>query len=144
MSLRPVADVAVGDPLGELSVEVDRARLVAYAAASMDHNPIHWNDRVATGVGLPGVIAHGMWTMGAASTLLTRWAGDPAAVVSYGCRFTRPVPVPDPGSATLTVSGRVIAVDPEARTATVDLDVRADTAGEAPVLGKARATLRLA
>jgi acyl dehydratase len=136
--------VAVGDSLGELTVEVDRARLIAYAAASMDHNPIHWSDRVAADVGLPGVIAHGMWTMGAASTLLTRWAGEPAAVVSYGCRFTRPVPVPDPGHATLTVTGRVTAVDPEARTAGVDLDVRADTADGATVLGKARATVRLA
>lgn len=140
---RAAADVSAGDPLGELTVEVDRARLVAYAAASMDHNPIHWSDRVATEVGLPGVIAHGMWTMGAASTLLTRWAGDPAAVVSYGCRFTRPVPVPDPGHATLTVTGRVTSVDPEARTAGVELDVRADTADGATVLGKARATVRL-
>jgi acyl dehydratase len=138
-----VAEVSVGDLLGELTVHVDRARLVAYAAASMDHNPIHWSDRVATEVGLPGVIAHGMWTMGAASTLLTRWAGDPSAVLSYGCRFTRPVPVPDPGSATLTVTGRVTSVDPEARTAGVDLDVRADTADGATVLGKARATVRL-
>ena len=143
MTRRALADVSVGDPLGEMTVPVDRARLVAYAAASMDHNPIHWSDRVAAEVGLPGVIAHGMWTMGAASTLLTRWAGDPAAVLSYGCRFTRPVPVPDPGVATLTVTGRVSAVDASTRTAAVELDVRADTAGGAAVLGKARATVRL-
>ncbi|MGF1662573.1 MAG: MaoC/PaaZ C-terminal domain-containing protein [Kineosporiaceae bacterium] len=144
MSRRPIGDVAVGDALGELTVEVDRARLVAYAAASGDHNPIHWSDRIAAEAGLPGVIAHGMWTMGAASSLLTRWAGDPAAVVSWSCRFTRPVPVPDPGTAVLIVTGRVTAVDPAERTAGVDLDVRADTAGGAAVLGKARAVLRLA
>lgn len=143
MTGRALADVSVGDSLGEMSVPVDRAGLVAYAAASMDHNPIHWSDRVAAEVGLPGVIAHGMWTMGAASTLLTRWAGDPAAVLSYGCRFTRPVPVPDPGTATLTVTGRVSAVDAGTRTAAVELDVRADTADGATVLGKARATVRL-
>ena len=144
MSRRPFDGVAVGDPLGDLTVEVDRARLVAYAAASGDRNPIHWSDRVAAEAGLPGVIAHGMWTMGAASTLLTRWAGDPAAVASWSCRFTRPLPVPDPGAAALTVTGRVTALDPQARTAGVELDVRADTAGGAAVLGKARAVLRLA
>jgi acyl dehydratase len=144
VSRRRVDGVAVGDPLGELTVRVDRARLVAYAAASGDRNPIHWSDRVATEAGLPGVIAHGMWTMGAASTLLTRWAGDPAAVVSWSCRFTRPVPVPDPGAAVLTVTGRVTSVDPAERTAGVELDVRADTADSAAVLGKARAVLRLA
>jgi acyl dehydratase len=144
VSRRSAGEVAVGDSLGELTVTVDRARLVAYAAASGDRNPIHWSDRVAAEAGLPGVIAHGMWTMGAAATLLTRWAGDPAAVVSWSCRFTRPVPVPDPGAAVLTVTGRVTAVDPDAGTAGVELDVRADTAGGAAVLGKARAVLRLA
>jgi acyl dehydratase len=141
---RTAAGVGVGDPLGELTVEVDRSRLIAYAAASGDHNPIHWSDRVASEAGLPGVIAHGMWTMGAAATLLTRWAGDPAAVIAFACRFTRPVPVPDPGVAALTVTGRVRAVDPGAGTADVELDVRADTSGGAAVLGKARAVLRLA
>lgn len=144
MSRRPVDGVAVGDQLGELTVAVDRARLIAYAAASGDHNPIHWSDRAAAEAGLPGVIAHGMWTMGAASTLLTSWAGDPAAVESWSCRFTRPVPVPDPGAAVLTVTGRVTGVDPDERTARVDLDVRSDTAEGAAVLGKARAVLRLA
>jgi len=137
---RALADVWVGETIGELRAEVDRARLVAYAAASGDHNPIHWNERVATSVGLPGVIAHGMWTMGAASTILTRWAGDPAAVLSYSCRFTKPVPVPDPGSAELVITGRVSAVDSSAGTADLDLDVR--LAGTT-VLGRARATVKL-
>jgi len=137
---RSLVGVEVGESIGEIWVEVDRASLIDYAAASEDHNPIHYSDRVATSVGLPGVIAHGMWTMGAASTLLTTWAGDPGAVIAYACRFTRPVPVPDPGSARLVVSGRVSATDPEAGTAGVELDVRLD--GSA-VLGRARATLRL-
>ncbi len=138
---RRIDDVAVGDSIGEIRVRVDRARLIAYAAASGDHNPIHYNDRFAQGVGLPGVIAHGMWTMGAASTLLTEWAGAAAAVLAYSCRFTRPVPVPDPGHAEIVVTGTVTAIDVTARTAAVGLDVR--LAGAA-VLGKARATVALA
>lgn len=147
MTRRSAATVAAGDDLGRLDVDVDRARLLAYAAASGDHNPIHWNERFATSVGLPGVIAHGMWTMGAASTLLTRWAGAPDAVVAYSCRFTKPVPVPDPGHVTLAIGGRVVSVDAgdpatgRPPTAAVELDVRL---GDTAVLGKARATVLLA
>ena len=79
-----------GTELPPLSVRVTRADLVRYAGASGDFNPIHWSDRVATSVGLPGVIAHGMLTMALAGRLITAWAGDPAAVRSYGVRFTRP------------------------------------------------------
>ena len=75
--------------------QVTRADLVRYAGASGDFNPIHWSDRVATGVGLPGVIAHGMFTMALAGRAVTGWAGDPGAVVEFGVRFTRPVVVPD-------------------------------------------------
>ena len=72
-----------------------RADLVRYAGASGDFNPIHWSDRVATAVGLPGVIAHGMFTMALAGRAVTAWAGgDPAAMIEYGVRFTRPVVVP--------------------------------------------------
>ena len=74
---------------------VTRADLVRYAGASGDFNPIHWSDRVATAVGLPGVIAHGMFTMALAGRAVAGWAGDPAAVVEYGVRFTKPVVVPD-------------------------------------------------
>lgn len=87
--------VEKGAALPPLSVRVTRADLVRYAGASGDFNPIHWSDRVAAGVGLPGVIAHGMLTMALAGRLVTQWAGDPAAVRSYGVRFTRPVVVPD-------------------------------------------------
>src|SRR4051794_18896030 len=84
-----------GDELPSRTYRVTRADLVRYAGASGDLNPIHWSDRVATRVGLPGVIAHGMYTMALVGRAVTDWAGDPAAVVDFGVRFTRPVPVPD-------------------------------------------------
>lgn len=132
--------LTVGDPVGERTVLVDRAALVRYAGASGDLNPIHWNERVAREVGLPGVIAHGMFTMGAAITLVEEWAGDPGAVIDYGVRFTRPVVVPDPGAAQIEVSGVIGAIDTEAGTARVDLTVTFDGAR---VLGKAQAVVRL-
>jgi len=135
-----LASLAVGDPIGSRTVEVDRGRLVRYAGASGDFNPIHFSDRVATGVGLPGVIAHGMWTMGAAVNLVADWAGDPGAVVDYQVRFTRPVPVPDPGVAQVEVTGTVGAIDLAAQTVRVDLTV---THGGTRVLAKAQAVVRL-
>jgi len=141
MGERPVlADVEVGQEVGRREVTVDRARLVRYAGASGDFNPIHWNDRVARSVGLPDVIAHGMWTMGAAVPVVVDWAGDPGAVVDYQVRFTRPVPVPDPGGATLEVVAAVGAVDADAGTVRVDLTVTLDGVR---VLGKAQAVVRL-
>lgn len=134
------AAVAVGDVVGTRTVRVTRADLVHYAGASGDRNPIHWNDRFAREVGLPGVIAHGMFTMGQAVNVVTDWTGDPGAVVEYGVRFSRPVPVPDPGEAVLEVTGVVGAVDAEARTARVDLTV---TFEGQKVLAKAQAVVRL-
>lgn len=135
-----LAELSVGDVVARREVVVDRARLVRYAGASGDFNPIHWNERVATAVGLPGVIAHGMWTMGAAVGAVVDWAGDPGAVVDYQVRFTRPIPVPDPGAATVEVVAAVGALDAEAGTARVDLTVTVD--GQR-VLGKAQAVVRL-
>ena len=135
-----LADLTVGQEVARRTVTVDRARLVRYAGASGDFNPIHWNERVATSVGLPGVIAHGMWTMGAAVTVVVDWAGDPGAVVDYGTRFTRPVPVPDPGEASVEVVATVGALDADAGTVRVDLTV---TLEGARVLGKAQAVVRL-
>ncbi|MFI2702467.1 MaoC family dehydratase [Cellulosimicrobium composti] len=135
-----LADLSVGDVIGTRTVEVDRARLVRYAGASGDFNPIHWNDAFAAEVGLPGVIAHGMFTMGAAVALVEDWAGDPGAVVDYQTRFTRPVAVPNPGVATLEVTGTVGAVDADAGTVRVDLTV---TFEGARVLGKTQAVVRL-
>jgi acyl dehydratase len=136
-----LADLAVGQEIARAEVVVDRARLVRYAGASGDFNPIHWNERVATSVGLPGVIAHGMWTMGAAAGPVADWAGDPGAIVDYQVRFTRPVPVPDPGSATVEVVAVIGALDEAAGTARVDLTVAVEGAR---VLGKAQAVVRLA
>jgi acyl dehydratase len=134
-------ELAVGQEVARRAITVDRSRLVRYAGASGDFNPIHWNDRFATEVGLPGVIAHGMWTMGAAVGVVSDWLGDPGAVVDYQTRFSRPVPVPDPGEATVEVVATVGALDAESRTARVDLTV---TAGGQRVLVKAQALVRLA
>ncbi|RBY90006.1 MaoC family dehydratase [Blastococcus sp. TF02A-26] len=134
------ADVAVGTELPERVYPVTRADLVRYAGASGDLNPIHWSDRVATSVGLPGVIAHGMLTMGLAGRAVSDWAGDPAALVEYQVRFGRPVVVPDDDTgAEVTVRGRVAAVLDEGRVR-VDLTV---TSGGEKVLSLARAVVRL-
>jgi acyl dehydratase len=136
-----LADVAVGHELPARSFVLQRVDLIRYAGASGDFNVIHWNERVATSVGLPNVIAHGMLTMATAARLVTDWAGDPAAVVEYGVRFTRPVVVPDDEhGATVEVSGVVAAKDEEKGTVRVDLT--ATSAGE-KVLGRARAVVRL-
>src|SRR3954469_20757070 len=107
MSVR-LADVPVGTELPEQTFRVTRADLVRYAGASGDFNPIHYSDRVATSVGLPGVIAHGMFTMALVGRALTVWAGAPDAVVDFNVRFTRPVVVPDDDEGTeLEVSAAV-------------------------------------
>jgi acyl dehydratase len=89
------ASVTEGTQLPALSVRLSRTDLVRYAGASGDFNPIHWSDRVAESVGLPGVVAHGMLTMALGGRLVTDWLGDPSALISYQVRFTRPVSVPD-------------------------------------------------
>jgi acyl dehydratase len=132
--------VSVGDELPAATFPIDRERLVRYAGASGDFNPIHWNQRFATSVGLPDVIAHGMLTMAVAARVITNWVGDPGALVEYGVRFSRPVVVPDPGTADLVVTGTVTDKRDDDRTAVVTLTARA---GEEKVLGLARATVRL-
>ncbi|MGK5641782.1 MaoC family dehydratase [Streptomyces sp. URMC 126] len=136
-------DVEVGTELPTREFPVTRATLVRYAGASGDFNPIHWNERFAKEVGLPDVIAHGMFTMAEAVRVVTDWAGDPGAVAEYGVRFTKPVVVPDDDEgAVIEVSGKVAAkLDDEARTVRVDLLVR--SAGQR-VLGMPRAVVRLA
>ncbi|MET9642334.1 MaoC family dehydratase [Streptomyces syringium] len=135
-------EVAVGTELPAQSFPVTRAMLVQYAGASGDFNPIHWNEKFAKEVGLPDVIAHGMFTMAEAIRVVTDWAGDPAAVVEYGVRFTKPVVVPnDDEGAVIEVSAKVAAKDDEARTVRVDLVAKSD--GQ-KVLGMSRATVRLA
>ncbi|MET7451125.1 MaoC family dehydratase [Streptomyces sp. NPDC005574] len=134
-------EVEVGTELPAQTFSVTRATLVRYAGASGDFNPIHWNERFAREVGLPDVIAHGMFTMAEAIRVVTDWAGDPAAVVEYGVRFTKPVVVPDDDEgATIEVSGKVaVKLDDN----TVRVDLTATSAGQ-KVLGMSRAVVRLA
>ena len=129
-------ELAVGTELPEQTYRVTRADLVRYAGASGDFNPIHWNDRTATSVGLPGVIAHGMFTMALAGRAVTDWTGNPGALVEYQVRFGRPVVVPDDDEgAEVTVHGKVGALLDDGRVR-VDLTVTSD--GE-KVLSLARA-----
>jgi len=135
------AAVAVGDALAPLTYTVTRKQLVKYAGAAGDFNAIHWNGRVAREVGLPDVIAHGMFTMASAGRIVTEWVGDPGQVTQMEVRFTRPVVVPDDDQgATVEVTAVIGALDPDARTARVDITAKFN--GQT-VLGKARATVSL-
>jgi acyl dehydratase len=104
---REAAELTVGDALPPVAHTIQRADLVRYAGASGDFNPIHWNDEWATSVGLPGVIAHGMFSMAVAARLISAFAGDPAAIKRLRVRFSAMI---QPGQ-TLTVAGEVAAVD---------------------------------
>jgi len=129
----------MSDVAASQSFKVTRADLVRYAGASGDFNPIHYSDRVATAVGLPGVIAHGMFTMALGARVLSDWLGDPARLLSYSVRFTKPVVVPDDDIGA-TVDFEIVSIPGEEGTARVDLTARC---GEDKVLGRARATVRL-
>ena len=133
--------LAVGDVVAERTVELTRDSLVRYAGASGDFNPIHYRDDVATSVGLPGVIAHGMLTMGLAVQPVVDWAGDPALVSDYQVRFTRPVVVDPAEGATVSVTAKVGQLDAENREARIDLTT---TFGGETVLGKAQVRVRFA
>ncbi|MEV6326370.1 MaoC family dehydratase [Streptomyces sp. NPDC051909] len=134
-------EVEVGTELPAQTFPVTRATLVRYAGASGDFNPIHWNEKFAKEVGLPDVIAHGMFTMAEAIRVVTDWAGDPAAVVEYGVRFTKPVVVPnDDKGAVIEVSAKVAAKLDDGQ---VRVDLTATSAGQ-KVLGMSRAVVRLA
>ncbi len=139
MTVRQLSEVAVGDVVGPVTVPVTRDTLVAYADASGDQNPIHQDESFARSVGLPDVIAHGMWTMGASGTVVADWAGDAGRVVEFGTRFTKPVVVPSSGSE-VVVQGVVKAVDAETGRVTVDLTT---TCGGEKVLGRCIAVVAL-
>jgi acyl dehydratase len=131
---------APGDELPPLEVRVRRADLVRYAGAALDFNPIHWNEKVADEVGLPGVIAHGMLTMALAGRLVTNWLDDPSAIIEYSARFVRPVVVPnDAEGALVELTGKVKEVREDG---TARVDITAKFNGKA-VLGKAVAITRL-
>ncbi|GAA0613215.1 MaoC family dehydratase [Sporichthya brevicatena] len=140
MSAPTWAGVEKGTELPAQRFTFGRADLVRYAGASGDLNPIHWNERIATEVGLPNVIAHGMLTMGTVVRVVTDWTGDPGALTEYGVRFTRPVPVPDDEQgATVEVSA---AVTEKLDDNLVKVTIKATYDG-ATVLAKAIATVRL-
>lgn len=128
-----VAALAAGEVVSEQQLRFTRADLVRYAGASTDFNPIHYSDAAAQAIGLPGVVAHGMLTMGRALSVVTDWLGDPARVRSYSTRFTRPVLVDAERGATVTV--RVSVVEVVEAVATLSLEVSCD--GE-KVLGNAK------
>jgi acyl dehydratase len=128
-----------GMELPPLTVTLRREDLVRYAGASGDFNPIHWSDRMAAALGLPGVIAHGMLTMASAVRVVTDWLDDPADLVEYGVRFTKPVVVPDDDKgASVTFSAKVDKVTD----GLAEIDITA-IAGEEKVLGRARAVVRV-
>ncbi|MER5852314.1 MaoC family dehydratase [Streptomyces sp. NPDC002012] len=132
--------VEVGTELPAQSFPVSRATLVQYAGASGDFNPIHWNEKFAREVGLPDVIAHGMFTMAEAIRVVTDWVGDPGAVIEYGVRFTKPVVVPnDDKGALIEVSAKVAALLDDKQ---VRVDLTAMSEGK-KVLGMSRAVVRL-
>lgn len=131
--------VEVGAELPPLTVRITRADLVRYAGASGDFNPIHWSDRAATALGLEGVLAHGMLTMGLALRVVTDWLGDPGRVVSYSTRFAKPVFVPDDDTgAEVTFAAKVSAVSGDIATIGID----AVCAGQ-KVLSATRVEVRL-
>ena len=133
-------DIVEGMELPAKTFTITRADLVRYAGASGDFNVIHWNERIAKDVGLPDVIAHGMLTMGLAIQVVTDWLEDPSRLLSYGCRFARPVVVPDDADgAQLTVSGTVGGVADGVATITLRAVCQ-----DVTVLSKATATIKVA
>lgn len=130
-----------GDVVATESFHLTRDNLVRYAGASGDFNPIHYRDDIAVSVGLPGVLAHGMLTMGLAVQPVSNWVGDPARIVDYQVRFTRPVLVDGATGADVTVTATVGALEEETQVARIDLTV---TFNDETVLGKAQVRVNLA
>jgi acyl dehydratase len=139
MTAPTLSSLTVGDVVAEAEFALSRDSLVRYAGASGDFNPIHYRDDVAASVGLPGVLAHGMLTMGLAVQPVVDWLGDAGLVADYQVRFTRPVLVDPAEGAVVTVTAKVGRIDEDA--ARIDLTV---TFGGETVLGKAQVLARLA
>ncbi|HJE50593.1 MAG TPA: dehydratase [Tessaracoccus flavescens] len=132
-------EITVGYELPELRVRVTRSDVVRYSGASTDFNEIHFSDRHAQAIGLPSVVAHGMWTMGAGLKIVNDWIGDPARVTTYFVRFTRPVLVPDTDEGTEVVYNGTVT---EVADGVAKVSITA-TCGDEAVLGAARAEVRL-
>ncbi|MET8756828.1 MaoC/PaaZ C-terminal domain-containing protein [Lentzea sp. NPDC004782] len=128
-----MTNAAVGTELPALSVRLRRDDLVRYAGASLDFNPIHWNEKTAKAVGLPDVIAHGMLTMAVASRIVAEWVGDPGAIVEYGCRFGRPVVVPNDDEGALVEVTAKVTKDFE--DGTVKVNINASFEGKSVLTG---------
>lgn len=135
-----ISALEVGQEIGSIEYLLTRDSLVRYAGASGDFNPIHYRDDFAKAVGLDGVLAHGMLTMGAAVQVAINWIGDPGRIVDYSVRFTKPVFVDAVSGAVLVVSGKIGEIDVE--TSTVRIDITA-TCADVAVLGKAQARVRI-
>ena len=135
-----IASLEVGQEIGSTEFLLTRDSLVRYAGASGDFNQIHYRDDVAAAVGLPGVLAHGMLTMGAAVQVAVDWAGNAGAVIDYQVRFTKPVVVDPVDGAVLVVTGKVGEIDAENKVVRVDLEA---VFNETKVLGKAQARVQL-
>jgi acyl dehydratase len=135
-----IASLEVGQEIGSTEFLLTRDSLVRYAGASGDFNQIHYRDDVAAAVGLPGVLAHGMLTMGAAVQVAVDWAGNAGAVIDYQVRFTKPVVVDPVEGAVLVVTGKIGEIDAENKVVRVDLEA---VFNETKVLGKAQARVQL-
>ncbi|MDE2386632.1 MAG: MaoC family dehydratase [Actinomycetales bacterium] len=135
-----INSLEVGQVIGSSEFSLTRDSLVRYAGASGDFNPIHYRDDFAKSVGLDGVLAHGMLTMGAAVQVAVDWVGDSGRIIDYGVRFTKPVWVDATEGAVLVITGKIGEIDAENGKVRVDL---AATFNETGVLGKAQAWVRL-
>lgn len=135
-----ISDLSIGDEVATRNFHLTRDSLVRYAGASGDFNPIHYRDDVAAAVGLPGVLAHGMLTMGLSIQPVVDWAGGSEHIVDYGVRFTRPIVVDAASGADVVVSAKVGAVEVETSRVRIDITTSYQ---EATVLGKAQAWVQL-
>jgi acyl dehydratase len=135
-----IASLEVGQVIGTTEFLLTRDSLVRYAGASGDFNPIHYRDDFAQSVGLDGVLAHGMLTMGVAVQVAVDWVGDAGKVIDYGVRFTKPVFVDAQDGAVLVVTGKIGEIDAENGEVRIDLTAAFN---DTVVLGKAQARVRL-
>ena len=139
--MRTLATVSVGDELPELARVVTREDVKAYADAGGDQNPLHQDDAFARSLGFPGIIAHGMFTMGHMASAIVAWAGDSAAVVALSAQFRAPVFIGE----TIVAGGRVRSIEDRPAIAVLETWVRVERDGstEWPVK-KGEARVRLA
>ena len=133
-------ELEVGQQVAASEYKFSRDSLVRYAGASGDFNTIHYRDDIAQAVGLPGVLAHGMLTMGVSVQPVVSWLGDAGKVIDYGVRFTKPVVVPAHGHALVKVVATVAQLDAENRKARIDLTTSFE---EHNMLGKAQVWVQL-